>query len=123
MAKKDTIQEMLGFPFRFLAITLVVVVLMSCGVDGEDPGSSPSTPVGMFSTLPTTEPPIVGDEPPTIELKTPEPTVSPSPTPTHEPTATPTPEPTPEPTPDPTPEPTPEPTPDPTPEPNARTYP
>ena len=76
----------------------------------------------MFSTLPTSEAPVVGDQPPTIELNTAEPTVTPQPTPTPNPTYTPEPTPTPLPTPTPYPTGAPAPTPDPTasPKPTAR---
>ena len=56
----------------------------------------------MFSTLPTEESPVAGDQPPTIELNTPVPTPTPDPTgtliPTPDPTGTPVPTATPEPT-------------------------
>ena len=104
---------------------LVVLAIVACNSSDEGSASSPTPPTGMFSTLPTTEPPIEGDQPPTVELNTPQPTLTPNPTytpvptPTPNPTGTPqpTPEPTPQPTPEPTPQPTPEPTPQPTPEP------
>ncbi len=111
--------------------TLVLLAIIACNGPDEGSASSPTPPTGMFSTLPTTEPPIEGDQPPTVELNTPQPTLTPNPTytpvptPTPNPTGTPeptptpnptgTPVPTPEPTPDPTPVPTPEPTPQPTP--------
>ena len=114
-----------------LAVTvpavLILLALTACGNDGGGPEASPTAPAGMFSQLPTSESPIVGDRPPSIELNTleatatpdptPTPTPDPTPTPTPDPTPTPTPDPTPTPTPDPTPTPTPDPTPTPTPDP------
>ena len=107
------------------ALALVALLTMiACGGPAMESAPSPTPPSGMFSTLPTTEPPVVGDQPPTIELNTPEPTYTPQPTPTPNPTYTPVPTPTPNPTytPVPTPTsnptgtslPTPVPTPDPT---------
>ena len=101
----------------FTASFLLMLGLLSCSDSSEDASAAPSPPAGMFSTLPTTEPPIAGDAPViVISLEgTPEPmaTSSPSPTPTSSPesTHTPTPEPTQTPSPQPTQTPTPEPTP------------
>ena len=98
---------------------LVLLAIIACNGSDEGSASSPTPPTGMFSTLPTTEPPIEGDQPPTVELNTPQPTLTPNPTYTPVPTPTPNPTGTPEPTPTPNPTgspvPTPEPTPDPTP--------
>ena len=65
-----------------LAFAWAVLALLACGDLAEEPGTSPTAPAGMFSTLPTSEAPVVGDQPPTIELNTAEPTVTPQPTPT-----------------------------------------
>ena len=130
---------------KLLATLLALLVVLACVGSSGAPPASPTPPPGMFSTLPTTEPPVVGDHPPTIELKTltPNPTYSPVPTPTPYPTATPYPTFTPQPTytppvPTPTPYPTatpyptftpqptytpPVPTPTPTPYPTATPYP
>ena len=45
------------------AAVLVIPVMLACGTLTGGPAPSPTAPAGMFSTLPTTEPPIVGDEP------------------------------------------------------------
>ena len=74
---------------RLAAAGLVLLALAACGNDGSEAQGSPTAPPGMFSTLPTTEPPAAGDQPPTIELNTPEPTLTPEPTPTPNPTYTP----------------------------------
>ena len=90
-----------------VALALVALLTMiACGGSAEEPAPSPTPPSGMFSTLPTTEPPVVGDQPPTIELNTPVPTPTPHPTLTPNPTYTPVPTPTPNPTYTPTPDPT-----------------
>ena len=89
---------------------LMLLALTACGNDGSGPEASPTAPPGMFSTLPTEESPVVGDQPPTIELNTPEPTLTPQPTPTPNPTYTPAPTPTPDPTATPVLSPTPNPT-------------
>ena len=81
---------------------LALLTMMACGGSAEKPGPSPTPPSGMFSTLPTSEPPVVGDQPPTIELNTPVPTPTSQPTPTPNPTYTPVPTPMPLPTPNPT---------------------
>ena len=105
---------------KLLATLLALLVVLACVGSSGAPPASPTPPPGMFSTLPTTEPPVVGDHPPTIELKTltPNPTYSPVPTPTPYPTATPYPTFTPQPTYTP-----PVPTPTPTPYPTATPYP
>ena len=125
----------LGPILRLLATALAASVFLACdGSSGSQPGST-SPPPGFFSTLPTTGPPVVGDQPPVIELTTPTstPTITPVATesPTMQPTYTTVPSPTPYPTatPHPTPEPTftPQPTytpvPTPTPYPTATPYP
>ena len=91
-------------------VSLIALATLACS--GSDGGSvsTPTAPPGMFSTLPTSEPPVLGDQPPTVELNTPEPTLTPPPTPTPNPTYTPVPTPTPLPTPPPLPTPTPSPT-------------
>ena len=66
---------------KLAAAGLVLIALAACGNDGEEPVGTPTAPPGMFSTLPTTEPPAAGDQAPTIELNTPEPTLTPNPTP------------------------------------------
>ena len=87
-------------------VFLTALAMLACS--GSDGGSvsTPTAPLGMFSTLPTSEPPVLGDQPPTVELNTPEPTLTPQPTPTLNPTYTPVPTPTPLPTRTPTPNPT-----------------
>ena len=95
-------------------VFLTALAMLACS--GSDGGSvsTPTVPLGMFSTLPTSEPPVLGDQPPTVELNTPEPTLTPQPTPTLNPTYTPVPTPTPLPTRTPTPNPTDAPVPTPT---------
>ena len=85
---------------KLLATLLALLVVLACAGSSGAPPASPIPPPGMFSTLPTTEPPVVGDHLPTIELKTltPNPTYSPILTPTPYPTATPYPTFTPQPT-------------------------
>ena len=61
----------MGALLRIATATLALLAIMACGGSAGEPVSSPTPPPGMFSTLPTTEPPIVGDQPPTIELNTP----------------------------------------------------
>ena len=70
-------------------VFLTALAMLACS--GSDGGSvsTPTAPPGMFSTLPTSEPPVLGDQPPTVELNTPEPTLTPQPTPTPNPTYTP----------------------------------
>ena len=107
---------------HLLKLVLVVVFLTALAMlacSGSDGGSvsTPIAPPGMFSTLPTSEPPVLGDQPPTVELNTPEPTLTPQPTPTPNPTYTPVPTPTPNPTYTPVPTPTQLPTGTPTPNP------
>ena len=99
------------------AATVVALLALLACVGSDEPVRSPTAPLGTFSTLPTEESPGLGDQPPTIELNTPEPTPTPNPTYTPVPTPTPVPKPTPVPTPTPVPEPTPVPTPTPAPEP------
>ena len=98
-------------------VFLTALAMLACS--GSDGGSvsTPTAPPGMFSTLPTSEPPVLGDQPPTVELNTPEPTLTPQPTPTPNPTYTPNPTATPLPTGTPTPNPTGTPVPTPTPNP------
>ena len=71
--------------------TLVLLAIIACTSSDEGSASSPTPPTGMFSTLPTTEPPIEGDQPPTVELNTPQPTFTPNPTYTPVPMPTPNP--------------------------------
>ena len=110
---------------------LALLVTAACDAPAEVP-VSPTAPPGMLSTLPASDPPVVGDQPPNIMPENPAPTFTPQaiftddttpipvptptavPTPTSEPTATPAPLPTPTPTPLPTATPTPTPTPLPT---------
>ena len=123
MLKSNAGRRILNILFKVAVGTLVLLAIVACNSSDEDLATSPTPPTGMFSTLPTTEPPIKGDQPPTVELNTPQPTFTPNPTytpvptPTPNPTGTPEPAPTPNPTgtPVPTPEPTPQPTPEPTP--------
>ena len=110
---------MLKSSVAFLGCAAVLVALVACGGSDAETSVSPTAPPGMFSTLPTEEAPVLGDQPPTIELNTPEPTLTPDPTPTPNPTYTPVPTPTPLPTQTPDPTATPEPTEVPTPEPTA----
>ena len=84
---------------------LALLTMVACGGSAKEPASSPTPPPGMFSTLPTIEPPIMGDQPPTIELNTPVPTPTLHPTPTPDPTYTPLPTLTPDPTATPVPDP------------------
>ena len=86
---------------KISAIGVALLAAMACGGSDEGEAGSPTAPPGMFSTLPTEESPVLGDQPPTIELNTPEPTLTPEPTPTPNPTYTPVPTPTPLPTPTP----------------------
>ena len=79
---------------KAVAGALALLAMMACGGSAVAPEPSPTAPSGMFSTLPTAEAPVVGDQPPTIELNTPEPTLTPQPTPTPNPTYTPVPTPT-----------------------------
>ena len=85
--------------------SLILLVMAACD-DSAEVSPSPTLPPRMFSTLPTSEPPVVGDQPPTIELETPRPTFTPQSTPAANPTQTPTAVPTATPTPTPTPQPT-----------------
>ena len=57
-------------------VSLTALAMLAC--NGSDGGSvsSPAAPPGMFSTLPTSEPPVLGDQPPTVELNTPEPNLN-----------------------------------------------
>ena len=86
-------------------VSLIALAMLACSGSGDGSVSTPTAPPGMFSTLPTTESPVLGDQPPTVELNTPEPTYTPNPTytpvpaPTPLPTGTPTPNPTGTPTP------------------------
>ena len=126
VAAKKRVGETIQVPFlnhgrntlelllRSAAVGLVLLAMLACGDSGDAAQQSPTAPPGMFSTLPTSEAPVVGDQHPTIELNTPEPTVTPQPTPTPNPTYTPEPTPTPLPTPTPDPTGTLAPTPDPT---------
>ena len=121
-------------PFLKLAVgALALLAVLACVGSAAEPAPSPTAPSGMFSTLPTTESPLVGDRSPTIELNTLEPTPThlptpdptstsipaPTPDPTSTPTSTPTPNPTGTPIPAPTPDPTGTPIPVPTPYPTA----
>ena len=104
----------LGMLFRIAAVGVALLAMLSCGDSGREPSASPTAPAGMFSTLPTNEAPALGDQAPTVELNTPEPTLTPQPTPTPNPTYTPVPTLTPLPTPTPDATGTPVPTPNPT---------
>ena len=126
---------------KLLATLLALLVVLACVGSSGAPPASPTPPPGMFSTLPTTEPPVVGDQLPTIELTaptstptftqvatespSPAPTFTPPPTYTPVPSPTPFPTATPYPTPDPTftPQPTYTPVPIPTPYPTSTPYP
>ena len=88
MSDRSVGHEVSRVLMRTAAAALVIPALLACGILSGGPAPTPTAPAGMFSTLPTTEPPIVGDEPGMV-LKlaaTPEPT--PTPTPTPEPTYT-----------------------------------
>ena len=91
MFEGNTGRGTLGPLLRIAAGALALLAMIACGGSAGEPGPSPKPPPGMFSTLPTTEPPIVGDQPPTIELNTPVPTLTPNPTYTPAPTPTPNP--------------------------------
>ena len=77
---------------------MVLLAMLACGTATQGPETTSEPPPGMFSMMPTNESPILGDQPPTIELKTPEPTHTLNPTFTPEPTYTPVSTPTPDPT-------------------------
>ena len=100
----------LGMLLLNASFGVALLAAMACSGSSEEPVGSPAAPPGMFSTLPTEESPVLGDQPPTIELTTPlptpEPTFTPQPTPTPNPTYTQVPTPTPMPTGTPTPGPT-----------------
>ena len=91
MRNRNSYYRIAGEILRLAAGALALLALVACGGDGGQPAGSPTAPPGMFSTLPTTEPPAAGDQAPTIELNTPEPTLTPNPTPTPNPTYTPVP--------------------------------
>ena len=116
MFGRNTGRDTLDVLLKLAASAIALLAIMACNDSGEGPPPpSPTAPPGMFSTLPTDEPPIVGDQPPTIELNMEIPTATPQPTPTPNPTYTPVPTPTPDPTYTPVPTPTPLPTPTPNP--------
>ena len=106
---------------RIAASALVLLTMMSCADSAVEPAESVTPPPGMFTALPTIEPSIIGDQPPTLAINTLDPTATPEPTATAtpEPTATATPEPTATATPEPTATATPEPTATATPEPTS----
>ena len=117
MFERSTGRRTLSALPRIAASLLALSAMMACAGSAGEPASPAAPPSGMFSTLPTNEPPMVGDQPPVIELNTPEPTFTPNPTYTPVPTPTPLPPPTPNPTS--TPEPTATPVPTATPNPTA----
>ena len=81
----------LGTVNRLLKLTvgaMALLAMMACGGSAVEPAQAPTPPPGMFSTPPTTEPPILGDQPSTFELNTSAPTFTPQPTLTPNPTAT-----------------------------------
>ena len=83
MSDRSVGHEVSRVLMRTAAAALVIPALLACGILSGGPAPTPTAPAGMFSTLPTTEPPIVGDEPGMV-LKlaaTPEPTPTPTPTP------------------------------------------
>ena len=51
-------------------LSLIAFAMLACNGSGDGSVSSPAAPPGMFSTLPTSEPPVLGDQPPTVELNT-----------------------------------------------------
>ena len=108
MYRRNVERGTMGAFLRMAAGALVLLTMMAwvaCSNSTAEPEAPPNPPPGMFASLPTSEPPIVGDRPPSIELNMLEATPTPDPTPTA------TPDPTPTATPDPTPTPTPDPTP------------
>ncbi|MXY21528.1 MAG: hypothetical protein F4Y49_09380 [Dehalococcoidia bacterium] len=141
MSNTETGHRTSGHFMGLMAAAFAMLLAIACGDTPVGPADTPTPPAGMFSILPTTEPPVAGDQfgividlattptqtpvpPPT---QTPVPTATPEPTPTQtlDPTATsePTPTQTPEPTPTQTPEPTFTPQPTYTPVPTATPYP
>ena len=105
---------------HFLALAMGRFSLLAAYACGDTLARAPETPpapAGMFSIMPTTEPPIAGDQfgveidlaatPAQTPEPTPEPTYTSQPTPTHMPEPINTPVPTPTPTYTPVPTPTP----------------
>ena len=65
--------------FLKLAVgVLALLLILACGGSAAEPSPSPKAPPGMFYIQPTTEPPIVGDQPPSIELNMLEPILPPT---------------------------------------------
>ena len=106
-------------PLYASILALALLAVIGCDAAGVGPAPSPTPPPGMFSTLPTTESPAIGDQPGVVinlgATATPEPTGTQQPTYTPAPTPTPYPAATPYPTPTPAPQPTYTPVPTPTP--------
>ena len=75
-----------------ILVTLALFAILALGILTGEPQSRPTELANLSGPIPTTEPPIIGDES-GIEIKlgklipTPEPTATPEPTPTREPTA------------------------------------
>ena len=110
--------------FILAAGALALLAVIGCGAADLGPAPSPTPPPSMFSTLPTTESPAIGDQPGLVinlgatatpePTGTPQPTYTPGPTPTPYPTPNPALQPTYTPGPTPTPYATPTPAPQPT---------
>ncbi len=82
-----------GGILKFAVPALILLAFVACTTSEEETPSTPTPPPGMFSTLPTSEPAVIGDQPATLDVTTREPT--PSPTPIQTPSPTPDPTPTP----------------------------
>ena len=80
MAERNTGRGNGATFLKLVATAMVLLTMLACGEATQSPESTSAPPPGMFSQLPTNEPPILGDQPPVIELNTPEPTLTPNPT-------------------------------------------
>ena len=80
MAERNTGRGNGATFLKLVATAMVLLTMLACGESTQSPESTSAPPPGMFSQLPTNEPPILGDQPPVIELNTPEPTLTPNPT-------------------------------------------
>ena len=141
MSNTETGHRTSGHFMGLMAAVFAMLLAIACGDAPVGRADTPTPPAGMFSILPTTEPPVAGDQfgividlastptqmPEPSPTQTPVPTATPELTPTQTPDPTATSEPTPTQTPEPTatPEPTPTQTPEPTftPVPTATPYP
>ena len=63
-----------------IGIAALALAMLACSDSGDETAATPTAPPGMFSTLPTDESPVSGDQPPTIEVPTSEFTPTPEPT-------------------------------------------